>query len=86
LLILDEPTSALDPSGVVLLRDLVAELATAGAALLVSSHHFDEVARVADRVSVVHSGRVVGELDPAGHDLERTFFAMVQEADARGAA
>lgn len=86
LLILDEPTSALDPSGVVLLRDLVAELATAGAALLVSSHHFDEVARVADRVSVVHAGRVVGELDPAGHDLERTFFAMVQKADAEAAA
>jgi ABC-2 type transport system ATP-binding protein len=85
LLILDEPTSALDPSGVVLLRDLVAELATAGTALLVSSHHFDEVARVADRVSVVHSGRVVGELDPTGHDLERTFFAMVQKADAEGA-
>lgn len=86
LLILDEPTSALDPSGVVLLRELVSELATAGAAVLVSSHHFDEVARVADRVSVVHSGRVVGELDPAGHDLERTFFAMVQKADAEAAA
>jgi ABC-2 type transport system ATP-binding protein len=85
LLILDEPTSALDPGGVVLLRDLVAELATAGTALLVSSHHFDEVARVADRVSVVHAGRVVGELDPAGQDLERTFFAMVQEADAETA-
>src|SRR6476469_1992958 len=80
LLILDEATSALDPSGVVLLRDLVAELATAGTAWLVSSHHFDEVARVADRVSVVHAGRVVGELDPTGHDLERSFFAMVQKA------
>lgn len=86
LLVLDEPTNALDPSGVVLLRDLVAELATAGAALLVSSHHFDEVARVANRVSVVHTGRVVGELDPAGHDLERTFFAMVHKADAEAAA
>jgi ABC-2 type transport system ATP-binding protein len=86
LLILDEPTSALDPSGVVLLRELVSELAAAGAAVLVSSHHFDEVARVADRVSVVHSGRVVGELDPTGHDLEPTFFAMVQKADAEASA
>jgi len=82
LLVLDEPTNALDPSGVVLLRDLVGELVAGGTALLVSSHHLDEVARVADRVSVVHAGRVVGELDPAGRDLERTFFAMVHAADA----
>ncbi|MEP6649352.1 MAG: ATP-binding cassette domain-containing protein [Lapillicoccus sp.] len=86
LLVLDEPTNALDPSGVVLLRDLVAELAAEGAALLVSSHHLDEVARVADRVSVVHNGRVVGELDPGEPDLERTFFAMVHAADVEAVA
>lgn len=85
LLVLDEPTNSLDPSGVMLLRDLVADLVAAGAALLVSSHHLDEVARVADRVSVVHAGRVVGELDPAGQDLERTFFAMVHAADSEAA-
>ncbi len=86
LLVLDEPTNALDPSGVVLLRDLVAELATTGTAVLVSSHHLDEVARVADRVSVVHTGRVIGELDPAAPDLERTFFAMVHAADSEAVA
>jgi ABC-2 type transport system ATP-binding protein len=86
LLVLDEPTNALDPSGVVLLRDLVAELAATGSAVLVSSHHLDEVARVADRVSVVHTGRVVGELDPAGLDLERAFFAIAHAADSEATA
>ena len=81
LLVLDEPTNALDPSGVVLLRDLVAEVAAAGTAVLVSSHHLDEVARVADRVSVIHAGRMVGELDPSGAELEQRFFAMVYDAD-----
>jgi ABC-2 type transport system ATP-binding protein len=81
LLILDEPTNALDPSGVALLRDLVAQLAGDGSAVLVSSHHLDEVARVAHRVSVVHDGQVIGALDPSGHDLERAFFAMVHAAD-----
>jgi ABC-2 type transport system ATP-binding protein len=79
-LVLDEPTSALDPQGVVLVRELVRERADAGAAVLVSSHHLDEVARVADRVLVVHGGRVVGTLDPDGPGIERRFFDMVLAA------
>ena len=81
LLILDEPTNALDPSGVVLLRDLVREVAEAGTGVLVSSHHLDEVARVADRISVIHRGSIVGELDPTGAELERAFFDLVHRAD-----
>jgi ABC-2 type transport system ATP-binding protein len=83
LLVLDEPTNALDPAGVVLLRDLVQELAATGTAVVVSSHHLDEVARVSDRVAVIHRGRLLGELPPDGADLERSFFAMAYDADAR---
>jgi ABC-2 type transport system ATP-binding protein len=81
LLVLDEPTNALDPSGVVLLRETLLGAVRDGAAALVSSHHLDEVARIADRVSVIHDGAIVGELDPHGVDLERAFFAMVHAAD-----
>ena len=84
--ILDEPTNALDPSGVVLLRELIRDLAADGAGVLVSSHHLDEVSRVADRIVVVHAGRVVGELEPGGVDLERRFFAMVLAADTQAGA
>ncbi|MFC8597231.1 ABC transporter ATP-binding protein [Isoptericola sp. NPDC057191] len=80
-LVLDEPTSALDPRGVVLVRALVRERAASGAAVLVSSHHLDEVARVADRVLAVHGGRVVGTLAPGGAELERRFFDLVLAAD-----
>lgn len=84
-LILDEPTSALDPQGVVLVRELVRGLADTGAAVLVSSHHLDEVARVADEIVVLHGGRDVGRLEPGGTDLEQRFFAMVLDADTRAA-
>lgn len=84
-LILDEPTSALDPQGVVLVRELVRGLADDGAAVLVSSHHLDEVARVADEIVVLHGGRDVGRLEPGGTDLEQRFFAMVLDADTRTA-
>jgi len=81
LLILDEPTNALDPDGVVLLRDLVRGAAHEGTAVLVSSHHLDEVARVADRGEVIHRGRMVGELSRNLSDLEHAFFDMVHTAD-----
>ncbi len=82
-LILDEPTSALDPQGVVLVRGLVRDLADDGAAVLVSSHHLDEVARIADEIVVLHGGCDVGRLEPGGTDLEQRFFAMVLAADTR---
>lgn len=82
-LVLDEPTSALDPRGVVAVRDLIRDLADQDSAILVSSHHLDEVSRVADRIVVVHAGRPIGDLEPGGTDLERRFFAMVHDADAR---
>lgn len=82
LLILDEPTNSLDPAGILLLRDLILGAARGGAGVLMSSHHLDEVSRVADRIMVVHAGRVVGSLLPGGTDLERRFFALVRDADA----
>lgn len=80
-LVLDEPTSALDPRGVVIVRELVRDLAARGAAVLVSSHHLDEVSRVADRILAVHAGRVVDTFDPSGPDLESRFFASVLAAE-----
>ena len=85
-LVLDEPASALDPRGVVLVRGLLRSCADEdGAAVLVSSHHLDEVARVADQISVVHAGRVVGGLPPRGTDLEQRLFALAHAADEQEA-
>lgn len=82
LLILDEPTNALDPAGVLLLRDALVAAAHRGAGVLVSSHHLDEVSRIAARISVIHAGRVVGTLEPGQADLERRFFETVRQWDA----
>ncbi|MFC8922537.1 ABC transporter ATP-binding protein [Cellulosimicrobium sp. NPDC057127] len=82
LLVLDEPTRTLDPAGVIEVREAVLAGAAAGAAVLVSSHHLDEVARVASTIHVVHDGRVVGTLPPDGVDLERQFFRTVHAAVA----
>ncbi len=77
LIVLDEPTNTLDPAGIILLREALVRRAAAGAGVLVSSHHLDEVARIATRISVIADGRLVGTLDPDGIDIERAFFALV---------
>ncbi len=58
LLILDEPTAALDVPGQDRVLDLVGERSDKGAAVLLTTHRFDEVERVADRVVVLHDGSV----------------------------
>ncbi|HZA32345.1 MAG TPA: ABC transporter ATP-binding protein [Propionibacteriaceae bacterium] len=85
LIILDEPTNALDPRAVITLREALLNRAAAGAGVLVSSHHLDEVARIADRISVINEGRLIGSLDPSGIDIERAFFSLVY-ADSSQAA
>lgn len=83
LIVLDEPTNGLDPAGVVLLRESLLRRASRGAAVLVSSHHLDEVSRIADHIAVMHAGQLIGTLDPQGVDIERSFFALVHAADER---
>lgn len=82
-IVLDEPSNSLDPAGVVLVRDLMRQEAeTHGASILVSSHHLDELARVAHRISVMHRGRLIGHIEPQGIDLERRFFDLVHRNEA----
>jgi energy-coupling factor transport system ATP-binding protein len=59
-LILDEPTAGLDPSGRENLFTLLARLnQSAGLTVLISTHHLDEVAVLADQVLVLHRGKLV---------------------------
>ena len=82
ILVLDEPANSLDPAGVILVRDVIRDAVSDGAAALVSSHHLDQLARMADRITVMHRGRVVGTIDPGESDLEERFFEIVYSADA----
>nr|WP_282099574.1 ABC transporter ATP-binding protein [Arthrobacter sp. E3] len=77
-LVLDEPTNAPDPAGTVVVRRILLErVHETGASVLVSSHHLDEVARITDQITVINAGRIIGELAPAGVNLERRFFDLV---------
>jgi ABC-2 type transport system ATP-binding protein len=63
-LVLDEPANALDPAGIVEVRELLRSLADRdGVTVFMSSHILAEVAHLADRIGVVHEGRLLEELD-----------------------
>jgi ABC-2 type transport system ATP-binding protein len=81
-LVLDEPSNSLDPLGVVRIRELLRmRTSEDGASVLVSSQHLDEVARMADRILLLHHGRIIGGLDPHGADVEHQFFQRLLQAD-----
>lgn len=58
-LILDEPFSGLDPLNQIAAADLIARAAQQGACVVLSAHHLDLLQRVATRVMVLKSHRLV---------------------------
>ena len=63
-LFLDEPTSGLDPRAARTVRDLVTELSDDGMTVFLSTHILPVVEELADRVGVLHEGRLVAEGTP----------------------
>lgn len=79
ILLLDEPLGALDPlirAG--LQRDLVAVFARTGTTVLLVTHDLVEAGRFADRVFVMHAGRIVQQ-GPFGEILARPGNEFVRE-------
>lgn len=59
-LIMDEPTAALGPAETKQVADLILELKKQGIGIFLISHDLHDVFDLADRVSVMKNGRVVG--------------------------
>ena len=63
ILIMDEPTAALGPAETAQVRDLVAQLKTEGIGIFLISHDIHDVFDLADRISVMLQGKLVGTVD-----------------------
>ena len=57
-LFLDEPTSGLDPAGTRDVIDLIQTLAGEGRTIILATHFLGEAGRLADRMAVLHRGRL----------------------------
>jgi ABC-2 type transport system ATP-binding protein len=56
---LDEPTTGLDPEGRIEVWQTVKELAGHGTTVLLTTQHLDEAERLADRIAILHEGRII---------------------------
>lgn len=84
-LILDEPTAVLTPDEVHELFALLRDLAAAGTAIVIVTHKLAEALSLADQVTVLRQGRVVG--GGAARDFDETSLAaLMVDAPPAGAA
>jgi ABC-2 type transport system ATP-binding protein len=56
---LDEPTTGLDPQGRLEVWQTVKELAGQGTTVLLTTQYLDEAEQLADRIAILHEGRIV---------------------------
>ena len=69
-LILDEPTAVLTPQETDDLMDVMRSLKEAGTSIVFITHKLREVRAVADRITVIRRGKVVGEASPTSTSEE----------------
>lgn len=83
ILFLDEPLSGLDANAVILVKEILAQLATSGKTLFYSSHIMDVVEKISSRIIIINNGQVIADgdfetLKNAGHteSLEQIFTQL----------
>jgi len=93
IILMDEPTAALSDQEVAALFRTIARLKTRGVAIVYTTHKMDEVFRLADRISVLRDGSLVGtapatELNPSkliammvGRELAAVFPSRQSHSD-----
>lgn len=85
ILILDEPVNGLDPAGIVEVRELLRDMASnKGVSIFLSSHLLSEVALIADKIGIIHQGRLVEEFrtDDLNSLIERKLLVGTRDNKA----
>jgi len=77
ILIFDEPTSVLTPQEADQLFGIMRSLAASGKSIIFITHKLREVLEVADRITVIRQGRVVGTTTPQAADMGKLASMMV---------
>jgi len=77
LIIMDEPNSALSPSETEFLFEIIRNLKSRGVTVLFISHRLDEVFEIADRITVLRDGKLIGTKIKDETDIDEIISMMV---------
>ena len=82
-LVLDEPTSVLTPGETEDLFRIMRELRAGGRSIVFISHKLKEVQAIADTITVIRRGKVVGERPPSATDTELAALMVGRDVQLR---
>lgn len=74
--LLDEPTRGVDVGAKHQIYQVIAELASSGAAILLISSELEEVMSLSHRVYLIHEGQIVREVDPTQVTIDEVLFTL----------
>ncbi|QKJ24857.1 ABC transporter ATP-binding protein [Aquiluna borgnonia] len=80
-LVLDEPTAVLTPQETDELMAIMRQLAKSGTSIVFITHKLREVKEVADRITVIRLGKVVGSASPEDSTSELASMMVGREVD-----
>lgn len=81
ILVLDEPTAVLTPQETDELMEIMRDLAKSGTSIVFITHKLREVKAVADKITVIRQGRVVGQAKPTDSTAELASLMVGREVD-----
>jgi D-xylose transport system ATP-binding protein len=77
ILIMDEPTAALGPAETAQVRELITQLKAEGIGIFLISHDIHDVFDLADRISVMLQGRLVGTVNKADVTMDEVLAMII---------
>jgi simple sugar transport system ATP-binding protein len=78
LLLVSQPTRGVDIGAIEFIHRKLVNLRDAGCAVLLVSAELEEVTSLADRLLIIHEGRIVGEVDPKIATIEEIGLLMTR--------
>ncbi|MCM8711179.1 sugar ABC transporter ATP-binding protein [Clostridium sp. SYSU_GA19001] len=76
IIIMDEPTSSLTESESLLLFKIIQELKKSGVAIIYISHNLEEIMQIADRITVIRGGEIVGTQSVKAMNVDNIIHMM----------
>jgi general nucleoside transport system ATP-binding protein len=83
ILVLDEPTAVLTPQETDELMDIMRDLAKSGTSIVFITHKLREVKAVADKITVIRQGKVVGQAMPTADTAELASMMVGRDVDLK---